>query len=49
MPLLEVKDLDKTFVSNGRTVTAIDKLSLSIEEQFYLVWPLVVAATGGAT
>ncbi|AMN43967.1 ABC transporter ATP-binding protein [Rhodoplanes sp. Z2-YC6860] len=36
MPLLEVKDLDKTFVSNGRTVTAIDKLSLSIEEHEFV-------------
>jgi NitT/TauT family transport system ATP-binding protein len=36
MPLLEVKNLDKTFVSNGRTVTAIDKLSLSIEEHEFV-------------
>lgn len=36
MPLLEVKDLDKAFVSNGRTVTAIDKLSLSIEEHEFV-------------
>jgi NitT/TauT family transport system ATP-binding protein len=36
MPLLEVRNLDKTFVSNGRTVTAIDKLSLSIEEHEFV-------------
>jgi NitT/TauT family transport system ATP-binding protein len=36
MPLLEVKDLDKTFVGDGRTVTAIDKLSLSIEEHEFV-------------
>ena len=36
MPLLEVKNLDKTFISNGRTVTAIDKLSLSIEEHEFV-------------
>src|SRR5215470_714693 len=31
MPLLEVKNLDKAFAGDSRTVTAIDKLSLSIE------------------
>jgi len=31
MPLLEVKHLDKAFVNDGRTITAIDQLSLSIE------------------
>jgi len=31
MPLLEVNNLDKAFVGDGRTVTAIDKLTLSIE------------------
>jgi NitT/TauT family transport system ATP-binding protein len=36
MPLLEVKNLDKTFVSNGRAVMAIDKLSLSIEEHEFV-------------
>jgi NitT/TauT family transport system ATP-binding protein len=36
MSLLEVKELDKAFVSNGRTVTAIDKLSLSIEEHEFV-------------
>ena len=36
MPLLDVRNLDKTFVSNGRTVTAIDKLSLSIEEHEFV-------------
>src|SRR3982074_2864532 len=32
MPLLEVTDLDKTFSVDNRSVTAIDRLSLSIEE-----------------
>ena len=32
MPLLEVKNLDKAFVDDKRTVTAINKLTLSIEE-----------------
>src|SRR5689334_4438995 len=36
MPLLEVTDLDKTFTVDGRTVTAIDKLSLSIEEHEFV-------------
>jgi NitT/TauT family transport system ATP-binding protein len=31
MPLLEVKNLDKAFTGDGRTITAIDRLSLSIE------------------
>jgi NitT/TauT family transport system ATP-binding protein len=31
MPLVEVVNLDKTFVSGGRTVQAIDKLSLAID------------------
>src|SRR5258708_28028697 len=36
MPLLEVPKLDKTFASNGRTVTAIDRLSLSIDEHEFV-------------
>jgi NitT/TauT family transport system ATP-binding protein len=36
MPLLEVNNLDKAFVGDGRTVTAIDKLTLSIEEHEFV-------------
>ncbi|MEA2910707.1 MAG: NitT/TauT family transport system ATP-binding protein [Bradyrhizobium sp.] len=36
MPLLEVKNLDKAFVNDGRTITAIDQLSLSIEEHEFV-------------
>jgi NitT/TauT family transport system ATP-binding protein len=36
MPVLEVNSLDKAFTSDGRTVTAIDKLSLSIEEHEFV-------------
>jgi NitT/TauT family transport system ATP-binding protein len=36
MPLLEVKDLDKEFAGEGRTVTAIDRLSLSVEEHEFV-------------
>jgi len=36
MPLLEVKNLDKTFVVDARPVTAIDRLSLSIEEHEFV-------------
>jgi NitT/TauT family transport system ATP-binding protein len=36
MPLLEVKNLDKAFIGDSRTVTAIDKLSLSIEEHEFV-------------
>jgi len=36
MPLLEVKNLDKAFVSGGRSITAIDQLSLSIEEHEFV-------------
>jgi NitT/TauT family transport system ATP-binding protein len=36
MPLLEVKDLDKAFTGDGRTITAIDRLSLSIEEHEFV-------------
>src|ERR1700738_4947524 len=32
MPLLEVKHLDKTFTGDNHTITAIDDLSLSIDE-----------------
>jgi NitT/TauT family transport system ATP-binding protein len=36
MPLLDVKDLDKTFTVDERTVTAIDRLSLSIDEHEFV-------------
>jgi NitT/TauT family transport system ATP-binding protein len=36
MALLEVRDLDKTFTADNRTVTAIDKLSLDIEENEFV-------------
>ena len=36
MPLLEVKSLDKAFVGDSRTVTAIDKLTLSIEQHEFV-------------
>src|SRR5256885_6160630 len=36
MPLLEVKKLDKAFTGDGRTITAIDRLSLSIEEHEFV-------------
>src|SRR6202163_3106571 len=36
MPLLEVRNLDKAFVNDGRTLIAIDKLSLSIEEHEFV-------------
>ena len=36
MPLLEVKNLDKAFVNDSRTVTAIDQLSLSIEQHEFV-------------
>ena len=36
MPLLEVKNLDKAFVNDGLTITAIDQLSLSIEEHEFV-------------
>jgi NitT/TauT family transport system ATP-binding protein len=36
MTLLEVKDLDKAFVNDGRTITAIDQLSLSIAEHEFV-------------
>jgi NitT/TauT family transport system ATP-binding protein len=36
MPLLEVNNLDKAFVGDGQTVTAIDKLTLSIEEHEFV-------------
>ncbi|MFL6798006.1 MAG: ABC transporter ATP-binding protein [Xanthobacteraceae bacterium] len=36
MPLLEVIDLDKTFTADKRTVTAIDQLSLGIDEHEFV-------------
>jgi len=36
MPLLEVSNLDKTFTADSRTVTAIDRLSLVIEEHEFV-------------
>src|SRR5712672_3474787 len=36
MPLLEVINLDKAFTGDGRSITAIDKLSLSIEEHEFV-------------
>src|SRR5262249_37708149 len=36
MPLLEVTDLDKTFMVDSRSVTAIDHLSLSIDEHEFV-------------
>ena len=36
MPLLEVTDLDKTFTVDNRSVTAIDRLSLSIDEHEFV-------------
>jgi NitT/TauT family transport system ATP-binding protein len=36
MPLLEVRDLDKAFAGDGRTITAIDRLSLSIEQHEFV-------------
>jgi NitT/TauT family transport system ATP-binding protein len=36
MPLLEVKNLDKAFTGDGRTITAIDRLSLSVEEHEFV-------------
>jgi NitT/TauT family transport system ATP-binding protein len=36
MPLLEVRDLDKDFAAGGRSVTAIDRLSLSVEEHEFV-------------
>ncbi len=36
MPLLEVKNLDKAFTSDGRIISAIDQLSLSIEEHEFV-------------
>lgn len=35
-PLLEVTNLDKAFASDGRTVTAIDRLSLTIAEHEFV-------------
>jgi NitT/TauT family transport system ATP-binding protein len=36
MPLLEVRNLDKSFATDGCDVTAIDKLSLSIDEHEFV-------------
>jgi NitT/TauT family transport system ATP-binding protein len=36
MPLLEVSNLDKTFTADNRTVTAIDHLSLAIDEHEFV-------------
>jgi NitT/TauT family transport system ATP-binding protein len=36
MPLLEVRNLDKTFAVEGRTISALDQLSLSIEENEFV-------------
>ncbi|TMJ22066.1 MAG: ABC transporter ATP-binding protein [Alphaproteobacteria bacterium] len=36
MPLLEVSDLDKTFTGEGRAVTAIDRLSLAVDEHEFV-------------
>ena len=36
MPLLEVTDLDKTFTVDNRSVTAVDRLSLAIDEHEFV-------------
>ena len=36
MALLEVKDLDKTFIAGDRPISAIDKLTLSVEENEFV-------------
>src|ERR1700736_3892692 len=36
MPLLEVTELDKTFTVDSRSVTAIDRLSLSVDEREFV-------------
>src|SRR5262247_443319 len=36
MPLLEVRDLDKEFAAEGRSVVAIDRLSLTVEEHEFV-------------
>jgi NitT/TauT family transport system ATP-binding protein len=36
MPLLEVRDLDKTFTGDNRAITAIDQLSLSVDEHEFV-------------
>ncbi len=36
MALLEVKDLDKTFIAGDKEISAIEKLSLSIEENAFV-------------
>jgi NitT/TauT family transport system ATP-binding protein len=36
MPLLEVRDLDKTFTTDARAITALDRLSLSVDEHEFV-------------
>jgi NitT/TauT family transport system ATP-binding protein len=36
MALLEVKELDKTFIAGDKTISAIEKLSLSVEENAFV-------------
>jgi len=36
MALLEVKELDKTFIAGDKTISAIEKLSLSVEEHAFV-------------
>src|SRR5271166_3511372 len=36
MPLLEVRDLDKTFMTDARAITALDRLSLSVDEHEFV-------------
>jgi NitT/TauT family transport system ATP-binding protein len=36
MPLLEVRDLDKTFTGDKRAITAIDRLSFSVDEHEFV-------------
>src|SRR3974390_228599 len=36
MPLLEVSDLDKTFMTDGGAITALDRLSFSVNEHEFV-------------
>ena len=36
MALLEVKDLDKTFIAGEKPIAALDKLNLSIDEHEFV-------------
>ena len=36
MALLEVKELDKTFIAGDNTISAIQKLSLSVDEHAFV-------------